>query len=368
MTEQELRELIRSQLADINEGKKLKLDIEVPIRWPEFKRFRHNYLLLNKKYSIFKAPEYSMTFGENKWKKETHWKHDSDNNIIYVNDASVVDLLLKGGAPSDLFESNTINENKGRDLDESLNESVLRGQLAGDSASDMADLLRRYGVKQILKQPNDSVTYFHLNNASQGKKIVIMLKKMFGIEAQIDNHMYSPSPAVKFDNDQIVESKLTEMKNPRKVFDYSKLTFSQIERLEDLYAKFTKGDKPEIANESVVNEYMDINDPVLVAIRALKTEIKKAKAAPKKKKISTRQYYKLMDKEIDLIDQMRDATKEFEQLDSDMNQEAGQKGDSWSDDDANRYGGELDRLQTKIEKLAKQKAKVKDDIMNYRIN
>jgi hypothetical protein len=98
------------------------------------------------------------------------------------------------------------------DLDESLNESVLRGQLAGDSASDMADLLRRYGVKQILKQPNDSVTYFHLNNASQGKKIVIMLKKMFGVEAQIDNHMYSPSPAVKFDNDQIVESKLTENK------------------------------------------------------------------------------------------------------------------------------------------------------------
>ena len=31
------------------------------------------------------------------------------------------------------------------------------------------------------------------------------------------------------------------MKNPRKVFDYSKLTFSQIVNLEDLYAKFTKG-------------------------------------------------------------------------------------------------------------------------------
>ena len=29
-----------------------------------------------------------------------------------------------------------------------------------------------------------------------------------------------------------------------------------------------------------------------------------------------------MDKEIDIIDQLKDATKEFEQLDSDMNQEA----------------------------------------------
>ena len=51
-----------------------------------------------------------------------------------------------------------------------------------------------------------------------------------------------------------------------------------------------------------------------------------------------------------------------------MNQEAGQKGSKWSDADANRYGGDLDKLQTKIEKLAKAKAKVKDSIMNYRIN
>lgn len=50
------------------------------------------------------------------------------------------------------------------------------------------------------------------------------------------------------------ESVVAEMKNPRKVFDYSKLTFSQIEKLEDLYAKFTKGKKPEELKESV-NEY-----------------------------------------------------------------------------------------------------------------
>ena len=91
-----------------------------------------------------------------------------------------------------------------------MSESVLRGQLAGDSALDMADLLRQYGVKKILKQPNSSVTYLQLTDKSKGNKVVSMLKKMFGIKAQIDNNMYSPTPAVKFDNDQIAESKLTE--------------------------------------------------------------------------------------------------------------------------------------------------------------
>jgi len=119
--------------------------------------------------------------------------------------------------------------------------------------------------------------------------------------------------------------------------------------------------------EGRLNE-MEMNDPILIAVRARKQMLAKTKAAPKLKKISTKQYYKLMDKEIDLINQMKDATKEYEQLDSDMNSEAGQKGADWSDADANRYGGDLNKLQTKVEKLAGQKKKVKVAIMNYRIN
>ena len=120
--------------------------------------------------------------------------------------------------------------------------------------------------------------------------------------------------------------------------------------------------------EGKLNEYMDINDPILIAVRARATMIAKAKAAPKVKKISTKQYYKLMDKEIDLIQQMKDAAKDYERLDSEMNQDAGQKGDAWTDADANRYGGDLNKLQTRIEKLAKQKLDVKKQIMNYRVN
>ena len=105
--------------------------------------------------------------------------------------------VLKGKSVGSVFENVVL-------------ESVLRGQLAGDSALDMADLLRQHGVKKILKQPNSSVTYLQLTDKSKGNKVVAMLKKMFGIKAQIDNNMYSPTPAVKFDNDQIVESKLNE--------------------------------------------------------------------------------------------------------------------------------------------------------------
>ena len=119
------------------------------------------------------------------------------------------------------------------------------------------------------------------------------------------------------------------------------------------------------AFEGKLNE-MDMNDPILVAVRARKTMLDKAKSAPKYKKISTKRYYQLLDREIDIINQMKDASREFEQLDSDMNQEAGQKGDDWSDADANRYGGDLNKLQTKIEKLTAKKKKVQTSIMNYR--
>ena len=119
--------------------------------------------------------------------------------------------------------------------------------------------------------------------------------------------------------------------------------------------------------EGKLNE-MDLNDPILVAIRARQTALKKKAALPKVKKISTKQYYKLMDMESDIIDQMKAAAKEYETLDSEMNQDAGQKGSNWTDADANRYGGDLNKLQTKIEKLAKEKLKVKKAIMSYRIN
>ena len=121
----------------------------------------------------------------------------------------------------------------------------------------------------------------------------------------------------------------------------------------------------ENVNEDKLNE-MDMNDPILVAIRARKQMLAKEKSAPKVKKLSLDQYWKKLEYRSYIEDQMKAAAKELEQLDSEMNQEAGQKGDDWSDADANRYGGDLDKLQTKVEKLAKLKVKVNKSIMDYR--
>ena len=141
----------------------------------------------------------------------------------------------------------------------------------------------------------------------------------------------------------------------------------KVDSLHQAIFSLQKEMKKDGLTEGKLNE-MDINDPILVAIRARKTDLKKKAALPKVKKISTKQYYKLMDKEIDLIDQMKDAAKEYERLDSEMNQDAGQKGSNWTDADANRYGGDLNKLQTKVEKLAKLKLAVKKQIMDYRVN
>jgi len=204
---------------------------------------------------------------------------------------------------------------------------------------------------------------------------------------------FNPKATQQFWNQKIIKAKT--MKDVKKLYPKAKPTSSvhgavfylDLTGEKKLYAKcfsansmkaiepFTveaiysmKGKKQTfLYKEGKLNE-MDINDPILIAVRARKQMLAKAKAAPKVKKISTKQYYKLMDAEIDLINKIKDATKEYEQLDSDMNAEAGQKGDSWSDADANRYGGDLDKLQTKVEKLAKEKLAVKKAIINYRIN
>jgi hypothetical protein len=142
-------------------------------------------------------------------------------------------------------------------------------------------------------------------------------------------------------------------------------SFHPIEAARITYKGKHKG--KDLYNEGKLNE-MELNDPILIAIRARKTMLDKAKSAPKVKKVSMKQYYKLMDTEIDIINDMKSIAKELDQLNSDMLHDAGQKGEDWSDADANRWGGPLDKLQTKYEKFANMKAKVKTAIMNYRIN
>lgn len=61
-----------------------------------------------------------------------------------------------------------------------------------------------------------------------------------------------------------------------------------------------------------------------------------------------------------LIDELSDLEKEREQLDTDMENEAGQAGDKWTDDDANRYGVYMDNKDREIEKKKKEIQKAQE--------
>lgn len=85
-----------------------------------------------------------------------------------------------------------------------IDESNFKGQLSGDSALDISKELSLY-VSQIISQPNDGVTYFQLKDKKKGSTVVTMLKDIFGIESKISNYGRYATPAVRFDNDQLME-------------------------------------------------------------------------------------------------------------------------------------------------------------------
>ena len=106
-------------------------------------------------------------------------------------------------------------------------------------------------------------------------------------------------------------------------------------------------------NESI-NEARDLNDPVLLAIRASKEARKKSLAVQKenmKKRVHGKQREKLEDNLWRISQDLKDAYVERRNTFADMDAEAGEKGEKWTDDDANRYGAMLNKIDDEIEKL-----------------
>lgn len=113
-------------------------------------------------------------------------------------------------------------------------------------------------------------------------------------------------------------------------------------------------------NESI-NEARDINDPVLLAIRASKEARKKSLAVQKenmKKRVHGKQREKLEDKLWAISQDLKDAYAERRNIFHDMESEAGEKGEKWTDDDANRYGSRLNLVDSEIEDLVKRRQEI----------
>jgi hypothetical protein len=104
------------------------------------------------------------------------------------------------------------------------------------------------------------------------------------------------------------------------------------------------------------NDSLDesINDPILIALRAAKEERKKALLSSKEVK-KMRVYGKkreALENQLDEVFQdLKDLNKEKTNLYREMDMEAGEKGDKWTDADGNRYGQELNDIDDKISAL-----------------
>ncbi len=106
-------------------------------------------------------------------------------------------------------------------------------------------------------------------------------------------------------------------------------------------------------NENI-NEARDLNDPVLLAIRASKEARKKSLAVQKenmKKRVHGKQREKLEDNLWRISQDLKDAYVERRNIFADMESEAGEKREKWTDADANRYGAMLNKVDDDIEKL-----------------
>jgi hypothetical protein len=93
-------------------------------------------------------------------------------------------------------------------------------------------------------------------------------------------------------------------------------------------------------------------------VKFSESEIPKApkRLTPKQKEKIYDDYRQSHDDYIDAKDTLQNLTEERKDLQSEMEHEAGQvknRGEEWTDDDANRYGGDMGELDEKIEKQVK---------------
>ena len=116
----------------------------------------------------------------------------------------------------------------------------------------------------------------------------------------------------------------------------------------------------EVDFESIF-ESASMNDPILIAYRAAK-EARKKSAADQAKMKKNRVYGKkreaLEDQLWNIAQELKDAYADRRTTYDDMEAEAGEKGNDWSDDDANRYGNDLNKIDAEIELLIKKRQEI----------
>jgi hypothetical protein len=120
-------------------------------------------------------------------------------------------------------------------------------------------------------------------------------------------------------------------------------------------------------DESVVNEAMDINDPVLVAYRRTRAimELPKFKPAEvKSRRISFNKYMDLLDSQSDITIDIANYVEIMAQTLRDMEQEAEPEGGAIAD----KYGSIMMKQEKEYTKLKAKKAKIDARIEKYKMS
>ena len=110
--------------------------------------------------------------------------------------------------------------------------------------------------------------------------------------------------------------------------------------------------KPAKSYNDFVNEAMDMNDPILIALRARREQMSRQEAA--RPTMSASQAKKLTTQLNKINTELSQLYAERNRMFSDMEQEAEMEGGPIAD----RYGEDLDKLDQKIEKLIASRKKI----------
>jgi hypothetical protein len=109
------------------------------------------------------------------------------------------------------------------------------------------------------------------------------------------------------------------------------------------------------------NTGRDLNDPVLVTLRASIEDRKRSIASQKermKNRVYGKQREKLEDQLLDIQEDLKNAYIERRNIFADMDADAGEKGEAWSDNDANEYGSKLNLVDDRIKSLITKRQQI----------
>jgi hypothetical protein len=128
-----------------------------------------------------------------------------------------------------------VSDEKMNRVEESVNESDLKGYLVADVVDDIIKSIgTRFVSGQIKDAPNRNYIYLKLTDIKFGSGVVKMLKSQFGIDAKIDK-TFGNIPSVSFASKKVVSESVNEDKvyidflNKKKGFKQDRIKFNSYE-------------------------------------------------------------------------------------------------------------------------------------------